>query len=138
AITDVLVNSAAEVFVEREGELVRADVRFSSAADVSELAHRIAAGVGRELTLERPFVDARMRDGSRANAVIAPVGGPSVSIRKFSRLSLPLRGDRSWVAQGALSSAAADVLARAVIGRANLLIVGSTGAGKGTLLRSLA
>jgi len=138
AITDVLVNSAAEVFVEREGELVRADVRFSSAADVSELAHRIAAGVGRELTLERPFVDARMRDGSRANAVIAPVGGPSVSIRKFSRLSLPLRGDRSWVAQGALSSAAADVLARAVIGRANLLIVGSTGAGKSTLLRSLA
>src|SRR5207302_8265086 len=110
AITDVLVNSAAEVFVEREGELVRADVRFSSAADVSELAHRIAAGVGRELTLERPFVDARMRDGSRANAVIAPVGGPSLSIRKFSRLSLPLRGDPSWVSHGGMTGEAANLL----------------------------
>src|SRR5205085_1941213 len=107
-ITDVLVNSASEVFVERAGALERVDVRFDSAAQVSELAHRIAAGVGRELTLERPFVDARMRDGSRANAIIAPIGGPSISIRKFSRLSLPLRGAPSWVSQGSVSSDAAD------------------------------
>ena len=99
AVTDVLVNAADEIFVERSGALERVAVRFETAAQVTELAHRIAAGVGRELTLERPFVDARMRDGSRANAVIAPVGGPSLSIRKFSRLSLPLRGDApSWVA----------------------------------------
>jgi pilus assembly protein CpaF len=108
-------------------------------AHVTELAHRIAAGVGRELTLERPFVDARMRDGSRANAVIAPVGGPNLSIRKFSRLSLPLRGTgRSWVSDGALLAQAADLLAEAVAARANILIAGPTGAGKSTLLRSLA
>jgi len=138
AVTDVLVNSATEVFVERAGRLERADVGFASSGEVSELAHRIAAGVGRELTLERPFVDARMRDGSRANAVIAPIGGPSLSIRKFARLSLPLRGDASWSSEGALSSDAADLLSRAVRSRANVLIVGSTGAGKSTLLRSLA
>lgn len=139
AITDVLVNSADEVYVERDGDLERADVRFASSAAVSELAHRIAAGVGRELTLERPFVDARMRDGSRANAVIAPVGGPTLSIRKFSRLSVPLRGVApSWTAIGALAPEAADLLTDAVAAHANILIVGATGSGKSTLLRSLA
>jgi pilus assembly protein CpaF len=139
SVTDVLVNSADEIYVERVGVLQRADARFENAAAVSELAHRIAAGVGRELTVERPFVDARMRDGSRANAVIAPVGGPTIAIRKFSRLSLALRGSTpSWVADGALSGAAADLLAHAVRAHANVLIVGATGAGKSTLLRSLA
>jgi pilus assembly protein CpaF len=139
AVTDVLVNSPEEIFVERDGRLARAEVRFENIAQVTELAHRIAAGVGRELTLERPFVDARMRDGSRANAVIAPVGGPSLSIRKFARLSLPLRGPgRSWTAAGALPPEAADLLVDAMNARANVLIVGATGAGKSTLLRSLA
>ncbi len=139
AITDVLVNSADDVYVERDGVLARAGVRFGSSAEVMELAHRIAAGVGRELTVERPFVDARMRDGSRANAVIAPIGGPSVSIRKFSRLTLPLRGPApSWTSDGALSEEAADLLEQAVAARANVLIVGATGAGKSTLLRTLA
>jgi pilus assembly protein CpaF len=139
AVTDVLVNAADEIYVERDGALERAAVSFASAAQVTELAHRIAAGVGRELTLERPFVDARMRDGSRANAVIAPVGGPTISIRKFSRLSLPLRGaGPSWASEGAITADAADLLAEAVAARANILIAGATGAGKSTLLRSLA
>ncbi len=139
AITDVLVNSPEEIFVERDGALVRADIRFSDAAAVTELAHRIAAGVGRELTVEHPFVDARMRDGSRANAVIAPIGGPSLSIRKFSRVSLALSGPApSWTAAGALAPRAAELLASAVVARANVLVVGATGAGKSTLLRSLA
>src|SRR5260370_10586496 len=94
AVTDVLVNAADEIFVEREGSLERAPVAFADGAQLTELAHRIAAGVGRELTLERPFVDARMRDGSRANAVIAPVGGPTLCTRPFRTRSLPLRGRR--------------------------------------------
>jgi pilus assembly protein CpaF len=139
AVTDVLVNAADEIFVEREGVLQRTDIHFADAARITELAHRIAAGVGRELTLERPFVDARMRDGSRANAVIAPVGGPSISVRTFRRVSLPLRGAApSWTSSGAVAPAAADLLADAVKARANILIVGATGAGKSTLLRSLA
>src|SRR5438067_12177570 len=85
-VTDVLVNGPRESFCGRWGQLGRAGVVFRGTEDVAELAHRIAASVGRELTLERPFVDARMRDGSRANAVIAPIGGPSLSIRKFNRL----------------------------------------------------
>ncbi len=139
AITDVLVNSPDEIYVERDGSLERVDVRFPDAGAVTELAHRIAAGVGRELTVEHPFVDARMRDGSRANAVIAPIGGPSLSIRKFSRVSLALSGPApSWTASGALAPSAARLLASAVVARANVLIVGATGAGKSTLLRSLA
>ena len=138
-VTDVLVNSPTEVFVERNGRLEQMDLRFRDAAAVSDLAHRIAAGVGRELTIERPFVDARMRDGSRANAVIAPVGGPTLSIRKFRRMSLALRGRApSWEASNGLAGQAADLLARVVIARGNVLVAGSTGTGKSTLLRSLA
>jgi pilus assembly protein CpaF len=138
-VTDVLVNSPTEVFVERLGRLERVDLRFGDTAVVSELAHRIAAGVGRELTIERPYVDARMRDGSRANAVIAPVGGPTLSIRKFRRIALALRGAApSWEANNGLAAEAAALLARVVVARANVLVAGSTGAGKSTFLRSLA
>jgi pilus assembly protein CpaF len=138
-VTDVLVNGPKQVFVERHGRLERVDVGFVDAAAVSELAHRIAAGVGRELTIERPYVDARMRDGSRANAVIAPVGGPTLSIRKFTRVSLALRGPApSWEATSGLARQAAELLARVVVARGNVLVAGSTGAGKSTFLRSLA
>jgi pilus assembly protein CpaF len=138
-VSDVLVNGPTQIFVERKGRLERVDLRFSDATQVSEIAHRIAAGVGRELTIERPYVDARMRDGSRANAVIAPVGGPTLSIRKFRHVSLALRGPApSWQAGSGLSEQAADLLARIVIARGNVLVAGSTGAGKSTFLRSLA
>src|SRR5688572_11156646 len=137
-VTDVLVNGPADVFVERAGRLERVEVRFADSGQVSELAHRIAAGVGRELTLERPFVDARMRDGSRANPAIAPVGGPTLAIRKFKRVSISLRGpEPSWESSG-LGPAAVELLARVVVARGNVLVAGSTGAGKSTLLRSLA
>jgi len=137
-VTDVLVNGPRDIFCERSGRLERVDVEFRGSDDVSELAHRIAGSVGRELTLERPFVDARMRDGSRANAVIAPIGGPSLSIRKFNRLSIPLRGPApSWVASG-LHDDAEALLEECVRGRASILVSGATGSGKSTLLRSLA
>lgn len=139
AVSDVLVNDAKQVYVEREGRLVRAAVAFDSSADLADLVHRIAASVGRELTIEHPFVDARMRDGSRANAVIEPVGGPSLSIRKFRPMSLPLRGGAlSWCGSGALDDAGAVVLERAVSAHRNIVVTGATGSGKSTLLRSLA
>src|SRR4051812_18890089 len=94
SVTDVLVNSADEVYVDRDGALVRTDARFESAAQVTGLAHRIAAGVGRELTLERPYVDARMRDGSRANAGIAPGGGAAPPVPQVLPPSIPPRGGR--------------------------------------------
>jgi pilus assembly protein CpaF len=137
-VTDVLVNGPDEIYVERRGRLERAHISFRGADDVAELAHRIAATVGRELTLERPFVDARMRDGSRANAVIAPVGGPSLSIRKFRRVTVPLMGPSgSWEASG-LHPDAAALLEACVRARATILVAGATGSGKSTLLRTLA
>jgi pilus assembly protein CpaF len=137
-VTDVLVNAPDRIFVERDGRLERVGLAFRDAAELSDLIYRIAASVGRELTLEHPFVDARMRDGSRANAVIEPVGGPCLSIRKFRPLSMPLAGPASWVAAGALSGEAAALLVDAVRRRRNVLVSGATGSGKSTLLRSLA
>jgi len=137
-VTDVLVNAPDRIFVERDGRLERVALAFRDAAELSDLVYRIAASVGRELTIEHPFVDARMRDGSRANAVIEPVGGPCLSIRKFRPLSIPLAGSASWVAAAALSDEAAALLVDAVRRRRNLLVSGATGSGKSTLLRSLA
>lgn len=137
-VTDVLVNAPDRVFVERDGRLERVPVAFRDTAELSDLVYRIAASVGRELTIEHPFVDARMRDGSRANAVIEPVGGPSLSIRKFRPLALPLSGSSSWVSSGALTGEAAALLIDAVRRRRNVLVSGATGSGKSTLLRSLA
>ncbi|HEX9495236.1 MAG TPA: ATPase, T2SS/T4P/T4SS family [Candidatus Limnocylindria bacterium] len=137
-VTDVLVNAPDRIFVERDGRLERVTIAFRDAAELSDLVYRIASSVGRELTIEHPFVDARMRDGSRANAVIEPVGGPCLSIRKFRPLSMPLAGPSSWVAAGALSGEAAALLVDAVRRRRNIVVSGATGSGKSTLLRSLA
>jgi pilus assembly protein CpaF len=138
AVTDVLVNGPRDVYCERSGRLERTAVTFRGDDEVAELAHRVAATVGRELTIERPFVDARMRDGSRANAVIGPIGGPTISIRKFDRITIPLRGPApSWTESGLRDDAAA-LLEACVRARANIVISGATGSGKSTLLRSLA
>jgi pilus assembly protein CpaF len=138
-VTDVLVNGPDDVFVERAGRIARADGRFRSAQELEDLVYRIAASVGRELTVDRPFVDARMRDGSRANAVVAPVGGPTLCIRKFRDLSLPLRGaPPSWTSSGGLPEEVAALIADCVRARADIVVSGATGTGKSTLLRSLA
>ena len=137
-VTDVLVNGPDDVYVERAGRLVRTDARFRDAGELADLVYRIAASVGRELTVEHPFVDARMRDGSRANAVIEPVGGPSLSIRRFRCVSVELAGPApSWQASSGLPEDVIAWLRSAVIERRNVLISGATGSGKSTFLRSL-
>lgn len=137
-VTDVLVNAPDEIYVERDGWLERVPVAFRDREALADLVYRIAASVGRELTIERPYVDARMRDGSRANAVIEPVGGPTLSIRTFRRLAIGLGGPApSWEAEG-LTVPAAALLRGCVRDRANIVVAGATGSGKSTLLRSLA
>jgi len=140
-VSDILVNGTDAVFAERAGRLEPTEVRLGSADELVEIAGRIAAMAGRELSVAHPIVDARMPDGSRVNAVIPPVGGPYLAIRKFNRLRLDLapgaRHGRDWVTEGGMSAEMADFLARMVRAKANLLVAGETGAGKTTLLRSL-
>ncbi len=141
-ITDILVNRHDEVYVERRGRLERTAIRFRDQTHLEQVIARIVALVGREISVDKPLVDARMVDGSRANAVYAPVGGPTLCIRKFNRLRLSLLPDRTrpgddWVSRGGMSTETArflDAMARA---RATILVAGATGAGKSTLLRSV-
>ncbi len=140
-VADILVNGPDAVFAERGGRVERTAVRLAGGRELIELAERIAALAGRELSVAHPVVDARMPDGSRVNAVIPPVGGPYLSIRKFNRLRLDLvpggRHGRNWVEAGGMSAEVADFLIAMVRARANFLVAGETGAGKTTLLRSL-
>ena len=140
-VADILVNAPDAVFVERGGRLQPTEVRLAGARELIQLAERIAALAGRELSVAHPVVDARMPDGSRVNAVIPPVGGPYLSIRKFNRLRLDLAPGgphgRSWAEAGGMSAELADFLIGMVRARANFLVAGETGAGKTTLLRSL-
>jgi len=140
-VSDILVNAPDTVFAERGGRLEPTGVVLGSADELVEIAQRIAALAGRELSVAHPIVDARMPDGSRVNAVIPPVGGPYLAIRKFNRLRLDLlpggAHGRDWVTEGGMSPEMAAFLGRMVRAKANLLVAGETGAGKTTLLRTL-
>ncbi len=142
-VSDILVNGPDNVWVERRGRLTQTDVRFSSEKELRALADWIVATfTGRGLSIAHPLVDARLLDGSRVNAVVPPVGGPYISIRKFNHLWLDLlpggTHDKDWVTEGGLSMPMAEHLVATVQARANTLVAGSTGAGKTTFLRSLA
>jgi pilus assembly protein CpaF len=142
-ITDILVNRFDEIYVERRGRLEFAPCAFRDEAQLEQVIQKIVALVGREINIDKPLVDARMVDGSRANAVYAPVGGPTLCIRKFSRVRLALLPDErrpdlpSWVSTGGLSSQMGAFLEAMAVARANILIAGATGCGKSTLLRSI-
>jgi len=140
-VSDILVNRWDEIYVERQGRLVFTPTRFRDQPHLEQVIQKIVALVGREISVEKPLVDARMSDGSRANAVYAPVGGPTLCIRKFNHLKLDLAsspgGNPDWVTAGGMSPAMAAFLVAMARCRANVLISGATGAGKSTLLRSL-
>jgi pilus assembly protein CpaF len=142
-ISDVLVNRFDEIYVERRGRLEFVPGAFRDVAQLEQVIQKIVALVGREINIDKPLVDARMVDGSRANAVYAPVGGPTLCIRKFNRVRLDLLpNDRepdapSWVSSGGLSTQIGAFLEAMAVARANILIAGATGSGKSTLLRSI-
>jgi pilus assembly protein CpaF len=142
-ITDILVNRHDEIYVERGGRLSYVAQSFRDQAHLEQVIQKIVALVGREINIDKPLVDARMVDGSRANAVYAPVGGPTLCIRKFNRIRLALLSDDrapegpSWVSSGGLSLEMGSFLEAMAVARANILIAGATGSGKSTLLRSI-
>ncbi|MDR5838981.1 CpaF family protein [Caballeronia sp. LZ034LL] len=135
-ITDVLVNGPDQVWVERHGRLELTNCKFRDNTHVTNVAQRIAAGVGRRVDESSPMVDARLADGSRVNVVLPPLAihGASISIRKFSKRNITLH---RMSQQGNLSSAMATVLKLASTCRLNIIVSGGTGSGKTTLLNAL-
>lgn len=135
-VSDILVNGYDQVFVERRGLLERSEVRFSDERHLLRIIDKIVSKVGRRIDESQPWVDARLEDGSRVNAIIRPcaIDGPSVSIRKFS--NTPLTFDR-LIDHGALTRPAMHFLKAAVEARMNVLISGGTGSGKTTILNAL-
>jgi len=135
-VTEIMVNRHDEIFVERGGRLQRDAASFSSEQAVLGVIDRIVAPLGRRIDDSAPMVDARLRDGSRVNAVIAPVSlrGASLTIRKFPLRRLDMR---DLLAVGALDESMAVFLTHCVRQRKNLLVSGGTGSGKTSLLNIL-
>jgi pilus assembly protein CpaF len=136
SITDVLINTHRDVYVERSGILERVPVLFKDEQHLLRIINKVVAAVGRRVDESQPMVDARLPDGSRVNVAVRPVAvdGPLVSIRKFARQAFSL--DR-LVEAGSLKPHVAALLAAAVKCRLSSLISGGTGSGKTTMLNAL-
>nr|WP_243453522.1 CpaF family protein [Polymorphobacter multimanifer] len=135
-ISDIMVNSASIVFVERRGKIELVPTRFADDRHLMRIIGKIVSAVGRRVDESSPMVDARLPDGSRINAIIPPlaIDGPALSIRKFSKTPIDLD---KLVGFGALTADAATVLRGVVASRRNLIISGGTGSGKTTMLNAL-
>lgn len=136
SITEIMVNGPKNIYVERKGKIVRVPVTFESNDHVMRIIDRIVAPLGRRIDEASPYVDARLPDGSRVNAVIPPISlvGPSLTIRKFSKTPITIE---QLVQFGSLTPESVEFLKACVIGRLNIVISGGTGSGKTTLLNVL-
>jgi pilus assembly protein CpaF len=136
SISDILVNGANQVYVERRGKLEATDVRFNDDRHLMGVIDRIVSAVGRRIDESSPMVDARLADGSRVNAIIPPLAldGPMMSIRRFA---VELLTVKDLIELGSLTTGSAQLLEAVVKNRMNVLVSGSTGAGKTTLLNLL-
>jgi pilus assembly protein CpaF len=135
-VTDIMVNGAKQVYVERRGKLEPTDVVFRDDQHVMNVATKIVTRIGRRVDESRPLVDARLPDGSRVNIIIPPlaIDGPSISIRKFSKKTITLD---TMAQQANISLEMSTLLKIAARCRLNILISGGTGSGKTTLLNAL-
>src|SRR6186997_2764797 len=136
SISDILVNKASQVFIEREGRIEDTDIVFRDDRHLMQIIERIVSAVGRRIDESTPMVDARLQDGSRVNVIIPPLAldGPCMSIRRFRTDRL---GADDLVARESLTRPMLDFLRGAVAARMNILVSGGTGAGKTTLLNIL-
>ena len=136
SITEIMVNNHREIFVEQQGKLTRSAFQFSSDAAVYAVIERIITPLGRRIDDSSPIVDARLKDGSRVNAVIPPLAlkGPSLTIRKFPKHRMQFS---ELVESGTLSEAMVSFLRVCVERRMNIIVSGGTGSGKTTLLNVL-
>jgi pilus assembly protein CpaF len=136
SVTEIMVNGPYDVWVERQGRLYETTVRFIDDSHLRRIINKIVAQVGRRLDESSPMVDARLPDGSRVNAVIAPLSlsGALLTIRKFSRKRLDMS---DLIRLGTLSTESVEFLQRCILAELNVLISGGTGSGKTTLLNAL-
>jgi pilus assembly protein CpaF len=135
-ITEIMVNDPQNVFIEREGRIEQVGVHFRSEADLRHVIDRIVAPIGRRIDESSPLVDARLPDGSRVNAIIPPlaIGGPALTIRKFSREPFTLE---RLVSLGTIDQEIAAFLEDCIGRRVSLIISGGTGSGKTSTLNAL-
>ena len=135
-VSDILVNTARQVYVERQGKLEPTTVIFRDNQHLMQIIDRIVSRVGRRIDESSPMVDARLPDGSRVNAIIPPLAldGPVMSIRRFGRTPLMIE---DLVRLGSVSPEMVTLLRAMVRARLNILVSGGTGSGKTTLLNCL-
>lgn len=135
-VTEVMINGPSQVYVERNGRLTLTDQTFMDDASVLAVIERIVAPLGRRIDESQPYVDARLADGSRVNAIIPPLSliGPCITIRKFAKRILTTE---DFVRFGTWTPAIAAFLNACVKLRKNIIVAGGTGSGKTTLLNVL-
>jgi pilus assembly protein CpaF len=136
SITEVMVNGAKNIYVERKGKILRVPLTFESNDHVMRIIERIVSPLGRRIDESSPYVDARLPDGSRVNAIIPPLSlvGPVITIRKFSRTPITVQ---QMIDFGSLTPESMEFLEACVKARINVVISGGTGSGKTTLLNVL-
>jgi pilus assembly protein CpaF len=135
-ITEIMVNGPDDIFVERSGKIFAVDAKFTNDTHLRRTIDKIVSRIGRRIDESSPMVDARLADGSRVNAVIAPIAldGSILTIRKFAQDPFT---DADLIAFGTLSVQSRDFLRACILGRRNVVISGGTGSGKTTLLNVL-
>jgi pilus assembly protein CpaF len=136
SISEVMVNGAGQVYIERKGQLTLTDVAFANDGELIDIIRDIATFVGRRIDEDSPMVDCRLPDGSRVNAIIPPlaIDGPSLTIRKFAKDPFSVQ---DLISFGTLSAEAAGFLEGCVKAHFNILVAGGTGSGKTTTLNVL-
>ncbi|MBU4200857.1 MAG: Flp pilus assembly complex ATPase component TadA [Verrucomicrobia bacterium] len=132
-ITEIMVNRNDQIYVEKQGKLTLTDRAFMDDSSVLAIMERIVAPIGRRIDESQPYVDARLKDGSRVNAIIPPLAlsGPCLTIRKFSKDPLTIE---DLIRFGTIDPRMADFLRRCVLLRKNVIVAGGTGSGKTTFL----
>lgn len=135
-VSEIMVNGPEKVFIERKGKLVKTPITFENNEHVMRIIDRIVSPLGRRIDESSPYVDARLPDGSRVNAIIPPLAlnGPTLTIRKFEKDPLTIE---DLIRFGSMTTEIAEFLRACVIARLNIVVSGGTGSGKTTLLNVL-
>lgn len=135
-VTEIMINGPKNIFIEKNGQLMKLDSEFESQRRLEDIIQRIVSLAGREVNQSNPIVDTRLPDGSRVNVVLPPIAlcGPTVTIRKFSKEPMTIE---RLIQYGSITEEIADILKILVEAKYNIFVSGGTGSGKTTFLNAL-